>query len=642
MDHDTLKSLTFKPFNLIAMSEVQKRVLGRMPELAGGKTAMSIVNAETPEETAAREEREKHGREDLLVKAKTGTGKTIAFLVPAIDAREYTTEELANAPDEDGVVPTLATAGMNRREIMRSHVGALVISPTRELATQIANEALKLTTWRKERQVQLLVGGGSRMEQLKKFRSIRYGRKDIVVATPGRLVDLLNEPVVREAIANTDMFILDEADTLLDMGFSRDLEQIVNCLPKERQTFLFSATVSPQIQKIAKNFLKPNYSFIDCVPKNESNVHLHVPQYATVLETPSQQIAHLARLVAHDQLVNKNSKVIVFLPTTKQTMLFATLMREFSEHLPQGLSVHEIHSRLDQDRRSRANERFRRDKRASVLVTSDVSARGVDYPGVTRVIQIGIPQNGDQYVHRVGRTGRGGNTGGRGDLILQPFEAGFLNELSKVPIKDLGVQDLVKEIDTLSADRTDARGIANIDQAVADLLPMLDPEAVNDVFMSLLGYYLAKTDILGIQGHDIYAGIQDWSTEGLGLSQPPHVSPGMLTKLGLGGARRNGGGRGGGGFGGGQRKTFGLNRDNAGGSRGNDRGGFGGDRGDRGSYGGNREDRGQSNRGGFGGREDRGGFGGQSNRSFGGNSRDDVRRAGRDFMQRRNDRTDRY
>ncbi|BEI94333.1 uncharacterized protein CcaverHIS019_0607920 [Cutaneotrichosporon cavernicola] len=620
MNADLLKALTFKPFNLIAMSEVQKRVLSRMPELAGGMTQKSVRENETPEQLAAREERESRGREDLLVKAKTGTGKTIAFLVPGMEARVHQIDNIVVQPKSDGSIPSLAEQGQLRREATRSHVGTLVISPTRELATQIANEALKLLTWQKENQVQLLVGGESRSGQLRNWSSIRYGRKDVVVATPGRLVDMLSEPAVAKAIANTDTLVLDEADTLLDMGFSEDLKRILQHLPKKRQTFLFSATVSQRIRGVAREFLDKNHSFIDCVPANESNVHKHIPQFLTVLPSPKEQLSHIVRLIAHDQLTNEGaSKIIIFLPTTKQTMLTATLLREMSSSLPHRLAVHEIHSRLSQNQRTRASERFRSDKSDSILVTSDVSARGVDYPGVTRVIQIGVPSSAEQYVHRVGRTGRGGVTGGRGDIVLQPFEAGFADALRSFPITNVAVDPFKAEVEGLAKGSPAEARLNGIDAKVEQLLPLLDPAAIEDVFMSLLGYYLGKSDVMSQSPEEIYEGIKVWTMEAGGLPQPPHVSPNMLSRLGLSPKRNSrfgGGGRGGGA----PRKTFGVNRSADGDDRPPRR--FGGDdrpprrnfdRSDRGGSGdrpsrnfGDRNDR--SERRGFGGDRGRGGF----------------------------------
>ncbi|WVR04595.1 hypothetical protein IAU60_001605 [Kwoniella sp. DSM 27419] len=644
INHDSLKALTFKPFQLKAMSEVQKRVLGLMPQLAGGQLRGS-AREEAEASGAAAEQVEE--REDLLVKAKTGTGKTIAFLVPAIDARINKIDELVKTPYPDGSMPDRAAQGRNERAITRSHVGALIISPTRELATQIANEALKLCTWHKEMQVRLLVGGESRHRQLKDWKR---GRKDIVVATPGRLKDLLTEEEVKSAVEFSDMLILDEADTLLDMGFSQDLNHIISHLPKERQTFLFSATVSKEIAAIARKSLKAGHKVIDCVPKNESNVHLHIPQHYTIVPNAADQIPHMLRLIAHDQLINPHSKIIVFLNTTKLTMLTATLVRELKSSLPEDMNVYEIHSRLDQNQRSRASERFRRDSKPSVLITSDVSARGVDYPGVTRVIQVGLPGSSEQYIHRVGRTGRGGKEGGRGDLILLPFEAGFVNQLSKIPIKAVETRDLSAEVHGLASERDESvvERIETIPQAVSDLMPSLDADAVEEVFTSMLGYYLGKTDQMRVSGHEVLQGLKDWSVEAAGLPEPPYLSPGFLSKLGLNsrskqgfGQRSGGGSRGGfgqrsgssggfgrrsdggsGGFGSGSGSSFG-GRSGGGGGGGGDRfsrdtprsgdlfGGGGGDRGDRGGFR-PRSSSSGSGRGGFGGSS--GGFGGGDRR----------------------------
>ncbi|OCF37370.1 RNA helicase [Kwoniella heveanensis BCC8398] len=611
IDHDTLKALTFKPFQLKAMSEVQKRVLGLMPHLAGGQLR-GDARAAAEAEGKPLEGKE---REDLLVKAKTGTGKTIAFLVPAIDARINKIAELVKTPYPDGTLPDKAAQGRNERAITRSHVGALIISPTRELATQIANEALKLCTWHKEMQVRLLVGGESRHRQLKDWKR---GRKDIVVATPGRLKDLLGEEEVKSAIEFTDTLILDEADTLLDMGFSQDLNHIISHLPKERQTFLFSATVSKEIAAIARKSLKPGHQIIDCVPKNESNVHLHIPQHYTIVPSAADQIPHVLRLIAHDQMINPHSKVIVFLPTTKLTMLTATLIRELKSTLPNDLSVYEIHSRLDQNQRSRASERYRRDTKPSVLITSDVSARGVDYPGVTRVIQVGVPASAEQYIHRVGRTGRGGKEGGRGDLVLLPFEAGFVDKLHKIPIKAVETRDLSADVHALATehDQDAVKKLNSIGDAVTDLMPSLDADAIEEVFTSMIGYYMGKIDQLKAGPQDVLQGLKDWSVEAAGLPEPPYLSPGFLQKLGLGNARRSSGfgqrrgssSGGGGGFGRSSGGGGGFGRGEEGG------GGYGGSQ-NRSSYGG--RDGGDRRSGGFSGGS-RSGFGGRSGGSRGG------------------------
>jgi len=253
---------------------------------------------------------------------------------------------------------------------------------------------------------------------------------------------------------------LDEADTLLDLGFREDVEAIMKYLPStpKRQTFLFSATVSRPVQQIARKVLDKNHAFINCVSE-DSPVHAHVPQYHTVLPDASAQIPHILRLLAHDQLTNPGlSKTVVFFPTTKQTQLFSSLIRELGQAtLPSGRAtkVYEMHSKRAQNIRSSTSEAFRNDKSgAAILITSDVSARGVDYPGVTRVIQVGMPKGTDVYVHRVGRTGRAG-TLGRGDLVLLPWETSFVTwQMNGIPLKSVTINEMQSQVEAHPTSRS--------------------------------------------------------------------------------------------------------------------------------------------------------------------------------------------
>ncbi|KAJ7676457.1 P-loop containing nucleoside triphosphate hydrolase protein [Mycena rosella] len=534
----TLDAITVKPFKLEKMTPVQSEVLSMLPQLAEPYDAENPTNVR-----------------DLLVRAKTGTGKTLAFLVPAIEARIKSINEYVADKNDTGS-PELA-----KQRFARRTVGTLIISPTRELATQIANEALRLVHHHPQFEVRLFTGGTSKRIQLRDWMK---GRKDIVVSTPGRLRDLLeSEPDVRAAIAQTNVLILDEADTLLEMGFREDIEDIKRFIPPvpQRQTLLFSATVSKEIQQVARSTLAPNHKFINCVTSEASPVHAHVSQYHTILPSASAQLPHILRLIAHDQLSNPgSSKVIIFLPTTKMTQLFSTLINALAATaLPAGKNtrVYEIHSKRTQEKRTQVSDAFRAAKGgATVLITSDVSARGVDYPGVTRVVQVGIPSGREHYIHRVGRTGRAG-TAGRGDLVLLPWEIGFVTwQLTDVPLRPLAINELSDQTATLAqtfdADPTAffAAGKSNVreglfqshvasivgaplERAVGGLLGRLDPEAIRETFMSLLGYYLSKSPELRVQKPVIVQGCQDWSTGACGLPEPPHVSVQFLQKLGL-------------------------------------------------------------------------------------------------------------
>lgn len=365
------------------------------------------------------------------------------------------------------------------------------------------------------------------------------------------------------------------------MGFRQDIDEVLKFLPPspERQTFLFSATISPGIRQVARSTLTPGFSFIDTVGPDDVPVHARIPQYHTVVPSAADQIPHVLRLIAHDQLLHAGkSKIIVFLPTTKMTQLFATLLRELKTSIIPGqerANVYELHSKRNNDSRISTSDQFRNDKSGvSVLVTSDVSARGVDYPGVTRVIQVGIPTTTEQYIHRIGRTGRAG-TDGRGDLVLLPWEIGFVTwQLTDIPLKPVTTNELKtqalalaekydenpsiafsgeSEDDKSSRPSRLGRGsksssklkpidklptgqkaiVESINSAVEGLLPSLDEQAVKETFASLLGYYMSKSPELRVQKSVIVRGCKDWTTEACGLSVPPYVSEAFLEKLGF-------------------------------------------------------------------------------------------------------------
>jgi len=352
------------------------------------------------------------------------------------------------------------------------------------------------------------------------------------------------------------------------MGFRPDIDAIADFFPKTpiRQTFLFSATVSPAIRQVAREVLDRDHLFIDVVSKDSSPVHAHIPQFYTVLPSAKEQLPHLFRIIMHDQLVNPgNSKIMVFLNTTKQTQLFATLLRELSKTiLPSRPQIYEIHSKRTQSSRSAASNAFRSDRSgAAILVTSDVSARGIDYPDVTRVIQVGSPGSTEQYVHRVGRTGRAGKDG-RVDLLLLPFEQNFVRyQLSDMPIKELSYDKLLNETTSLgekfesdpeaywnSVKAAKPRGresttrnrplrnnqpvtaLANLDNETSALLDQVDRDEIREVFVSLLGYYFGKASDMQITRGSVYEGMQAWTTEACGLPQPLFVSDALLAKMG--------------------------------------------------------------------------------------------------------------
>jgi ATP-dependent RNA helicase MSS116 len=294
--------------------------------------------------------------DDLIVKAKTGTGKTLAFLIPAI-------EQALREPRQRGAI------------------SVLVVSPARELAQQIEDECTRLVSLHRAPaalRVQCVVGGASAD---KDRRGLAHA-PDVLVATPGRLLDHLES--MPRLLAGVRCLVLDEADQLLDMGFRPAILRILAGLPPPaaRQTLLFSATLPADVEGIAALALRPDRRrLVDTVGAEEAT-HLHVPQEAVVCR-PQAQAAELWRLV-EEASAEPDHKVVVFFPTARQTQLFAEAFAAL------GAPPLEMHSRRSQGQRTRVSDAFRAGS-GLVMFSSDVSARGMDYPDVTAVIQVGAP-----------------------------------------------------------------------------------------------------------------------------------------------------------------------------------------------------------------------------------------------------------
>ncbi|CAO1631269.1 unnamed protein product [Sympodiomycopsis kandeliae] len=670
----TYKSLTKSPFNYTMMSEVQSNILPKVANV----TRPLPGSLPAPSSTASQDEEPIDGSQgptDLLVKARTGTGKTLAFLVPALEARlkqlsavksgklfppAFRRLLLKKQPDFDWSSMSASAKDGLENIYATNTVGALIISPTRELATQIAAEAKKLATNQRNPpiDVQVLVGGESKNQQI---RDWTRGAPDIVVATPGRILDLASEnSMIRSALSATETLILDEADTLLELGFKEAIQEIQSLLPSKemRRNLLFSATVSKEIRGVAHQMLNRDYDYVDCVPEGAVATHERIPQFAHIVE-PEAHISTMLKLAAHDQLIHgAKSKIIIFCPTGKLTRLVAGLFQandvrrmlpEYimgamqnsngrrgsqrnhgSSDIPRSLNVLELHSGLEQSRRSRVSDEFRHAKTASVLITSDVSARGVDYPNVTRVIQVGCAASKDQYIHRVGRTGRAGKEG-RGDtILLKGWEDNWVSvEGNGLPLQvstsgsqladdlqqawDAKRQQgarlpedcaiLGSDTDILAVARESLLGPTgerlarslrlDLDGRRAPSAEDIADEVLKDVHRSMFGFYLSLMGALRTSGIQIAEGVAEFGERGLMLSpEQAQIPRAMLQRLG---GNKSRGGSSSGRFGdrGGSREGF---------------GGFGGDRGSRGgSFGNDRRSRGG----------DGGGYGGGGRGDFG-------------------------
>lgn len=467
----------------------------------------------------------------------------------------------------------------------------------------------------------------------------------ILIGTPGRIQDILGDPYSGVAAPKLDCFVLDEADRLLDSGFWPAIEEIQRLCPpiqeKDRQTMMFSATIPREVIHLVRKTLKRGYQFVKCVQDNESPTIDRVPQKLVKVVGLENLLPTLYELAQREIKAAEEGmpfKAMAFFPSTAEVALAASVFRNLSSpdgnHPLGSTKIYEIHAKLSQEQRTRAADWFKRAESA-ILFTSDVTARGIDFPNVTHVIQIGQPTSRDTYIHRVGRTGRAGKEGQAWTIIAELELREAISRLRNLPIT---------HDDTLHAPKVDLSASAQVPAHVASIMTDLG-KALKRVDRQNMGKaYLALLGILSFlpQKRTMIEAMNRLARYGWGLERPPPIPAGLAQRLGISNVpglnissgfgddmagSRDGGSRGGfgdrgrssrGGFGGGDRpprRDFG---DRGGSSRGgSSRGGFGGgDRPPRRDFG----DRGGSSRGGFG---DRGGSrggssGGHQNRNEGG------------------------
>ena len=430
---------------------------------------------------------------DVLVKAKTGTGKTLGFLIPAINRLQTT------------------TTGRDRRGV----TSILIISPTRELASQIHTEAKQLLTFLPHLSLQCCFGGTNIKKDLNAFRRLNF--PDILVGTPGRINDLLQNHGLQEAMGGLQCFILDEADRLLDMGFRPDLNRMLRMLPPKntRQTLLFSATMPKDIMNMSNFALRDEFLHIDTVGKEDQDTHKRIPQFVTV-HPYEQHFSQLMHAIEEGKQV-KDYKIIVFFVTARLTQLNAEVFNLM------GYNVLEIHSRKSQSYRSKTSEKFRNNS-SVIMFTSDVTARGMDYPDVSQVIQVGIPSDKAQYVHRIGRTGRAGK-GGKGILLLCNKEQRFLNECRDLPMKErTGASE--NEVEEHNA------------RTVLPALKRLDEKTASMGYQAWLGYYNSNLKRIGWNKISLVENANLFSKNVLNLQTPPGLQKENYRKNGFEGNPR--------------------------------------------------------------------------------------------------------
>jgi superfamily II DNA/RNA helicase len=343
---------------------------------------------------------------DLIGIAQTGTGKTASFVLPMID---------------------VMAAGRRRALMPRS----LILEPTRELAAQVAENFEKYGK-NHDLKMALLIGGVQMGDQLKALSD----GVDVLIATPGRLMDLFERGKIM--LNGCELLVIDEADRMLDMGFIPDIEFICSKLPDTRQTMLFSATMPPPIEKLAKKFLN-NPKRIETARAATTNADI------TAFKVPVK-----AR--------NKRETLRWFLENdlVENAIIFAnrkTTVRELNQSLARhGFRSSEIHGDMDQSSRIKELERFKAGE-VNILVASDVAARGLDIKGVSHVFNFDTPWHPDDYVHRIGRTGRAGAKGRAFTFVSEEDGEAITNveKLTGAAIKVFGKEDVRVDLSEMLA-----------------------------------------------------------------------------------------------------------------------------------------------------------------------------------------------
>ena len=339
--------------------------------------------------------------QDLVGLAQTGTGKTAAFGLPLLQ----------------------------KLDLSENHVQALVLSPTRELGLQITNELKLFAKFLPEIRIVAVYGGASIEDQI---RDLKRGAH-VVVATPGRLIDLLERNRVQ--LNKVGCVVLDEADEMLNMGFKEDLDTILQHLPKQRKTWLFSATMPAEVKRIARNYMNDPEEIV-VGKQNSGNANI---EHQYILVKPHDRYAALKRVLDfYPEIFG-----LIFCRTRTET-------KDVADQLMQdGYSAEALHGDLSQAQRDSVMKKFRQ-RNIQILVATDVAARGIDISDITHVVHYVLPDDIEVYTHRSGRTGRAGKKGisiaiisSREEKRIRDIEQQIRQKLIKIPVPK--GQDIVKK-----------------------------------------------------------------------------------------------------------------------------------------------------------------------------------------------------
>lgn len=435
--------------------------------------------------------------ESVVVRAKTGTGKTAAFAIPILQKVLEAKTESENS----------------------GKVSALIVSPTRELAQQIADEMFKITQFGGlyHIRIQSLVGGIHKDRQLRAAGldngAMASKVSDVIVATPGRLRDVLDDPEIASRFSELKVRVFDEADRILDIGFEQEMEQIREIIDeatggKEIPLLMFSATADQTMREFARRQFGDKVKVVDTVPKDEPTANELVNQsaiscsnWADLYESASENI------VGGYEEAQKDGgafKAIVFLPTTVMVDQYERALKSlFGRGSAITPFIMGIHGQRRQQSRQVRSDKFRKEKNA-ILITTDVVARGMDFPSVSHVYQLGPPPDVSSYIHRIGRTARIGNSG-KSVLFYTKHLRGFVDALAREKIKP-----------NLSVFQSNPKFKAELEAAF--LKSLADEEEAEELVRSLMSYMTVLKSKFSINAREFLQDMQPF-VELIGLER---------------------------------------------------------------------------------------------------------------------------
>jgi len=383
---------------------------------------------------------------DIIGKSQTGTGKTLAFSIPAIEKIDVTLDK-----------PT---------------VQVLIICPTRELAQQGYSEIKKLTKYLPKIKAVDIYGGVPMERQISKLK-----KAHIVIGTPGRIMDHLRRRTLK--LQNMKLIVLDEADEMLSMGFKEDIETILKDTPKEKQTVLFSATMPPAIMNITDNFLKNPISIK--VSETQMTVNKINQTYVDVPKGENKKEILNSLLNAY------NEKLTIVFCNTKR------MVDDITEFLNKnGFTADSLHGDIRQKDRTKVMNKFKSAK-TSVLVATDVAARGIDVKNVEYVINFDMPQSTEDYVHRIGRTARGGKAGNAITIINTKKQFSDLKNIKKETDSKINILEIPKEDPLKNKERT----ISSVIKAIGKINKTTHKDTLDELLdLGYTGEQIARAMIM--------------------------------------------------------------------------------------------------------------------------------------------------